>query len=48
MLWGWARAALTGVARYEDPEFRKFLRSYHRRVLWLGKKRAIEAVSKIR
>lgn len=42
MLWGWLRSALQGLRRYENPAFRAFLRRYHRRVLWNGKKRAIE------
>lgn len=42
MLWGWLSSALQGMRRYENPAFRAFLRRYHRRVLWNGKKRAIE------
>jgi len=42
MLWGWLKSALQGKPRYEDLEFRKFLRSYQRRALLVGKKRAIE------
>ena len=42
MLWGWLKSALSGKARYEDAEFRKFLRRYQWRVLWVGKKRAAE------
>jgi hypothetical protein len=41
MLWGWLRSALMRVPRYEDPEFRAFLRRYHRRVLLVGKERAV-------
>jgi len=41
ILWGWLKSALQGKARYEDPEFRKFLRHYHWRALLLGKRRAI-------
>lgn len=40
-LWGWIKAALTRQPRYADPEFRKFLRAYQRRVLLVGKKRAL-------
>lgn len=42
MLWGWLRAAIRGLPRYEDPEFRSFLRRYQWRALWCGKKRALE------
>ena len=41
MLWGWLKAAIQRKPRYENPEFRKFLRAYHRRVLLVGKARAI-------
>jgi biofilm PGA synthesis N-glycosyltransferase PgaC len=44
MLWGWVKSALSGKARYEDATFRKFLRHYQRRVLWVGKKRAVEEI----
>lgn len=42
MLWGWVKSALAGLPRYEDPNFRRFLRQYQRRVLLVGKKRALE------
>lgn len=42
MLWGWVRAAVRGDARYADPEFRRFLTRYQRRVLQVGKRRALE------
>jgi poly-beta-1,6-N-acetyl-D-glucosamine synthase len=48
MLWGWLKAALTGKPRYEDIAFRKFLRRYQWRALWLGKKRAIEEIDRKR
>lgn len=41
MLWGWLKSALQGKPRYEDAEFRRFLRRYQWRSLLLGKKRAI-------
>jgi poly-beta-1,6-N-acetyl-D-glucosamine synthase len=44
MLWGWVKSALAGKPRYEDAEFRKFLRRYQWRVLCVGKKRAIEEI----
>jgi glycosyltransferase involved in cell wall biosynthesis len=42
MLWGWLRSALERRRRLEDPEFRRALRAYQRRVLLIGKKRALE------
>jgi len=42
MLWGWMKSALARKPRYEDPAFRVFLRRYQRRVLLLGKQRALE------
>lgn len=42
MLWGWISSALAREPRYEDAEFRRFLRRYQRRALLLGKKRALE------
>ena len=44
MLWGWLLSALQGKPRYADPEFRKFLRRYQWRALWVSKKRAIEEI----
>jgi glycosyltransferase involved in cell wall biosynthesis len=44
MLLGWLRAAIARQPRYGDLEFRHFLRRYQRRVLWLGKKRALEQI----
>ena len=44
MLWGWIRSALQGKPRYQDPEFRGFLRRYQWRALLVGKKRAIEEI----
>jgi glycosyltransferase involved in cell wall biosynthesis len=41
MLWGWLRSALTGSPRYQDMEFRRFLRRYQMRALLFGKKRAL-------
>jgi poly-beta-1,6-N-acetyl-D-glucosamine synthase len=40
--WGWISSALQRKPRYEDREFRRFLRHYHRRVLLVGKKRAVD------
>lgn len=44
MLWGWILSALRGNQRYEDSEFRKFLRQYQNRTLLVGKKSAIEEI----
>lgn len=44
MLWGWLSSALQGKPRFDDPEFRKFLRRYQWRALLVGKKRAIEEI----
>ena len=44
MLWGWLKSALRDESRYEDPEFRKFLRTYQWRALLFGKTRAIESM----
>lgn len=41
MLWGWVKAALQRKPRYENVEFRRFLRAYQRRSLMVGKSRAI-------
>ena len=41
MLWGWIKSAATSKPRYENAEFRRFLRRYQQRVLLVGKKRAI-------
>jgi len=42
MLWGYVRSALRRLPRYDNPEFRRFLRRYQRRALIVGKRRAIE------
>lgn len=42
MWWGYVRAWLQRKERYADPEFRAFLRRYHRRCLLFGKRRATE------
>ncbi len=44
MLWGWLGSALRGKPRYPDLRFRLFLRRYQRRVMLVGKKRALEEV----
>lgn len=44
ILWGWLKSALQGRPRYQDAEFRRFLRRYHWRALTVGKKRAVEEI----
>jgi glycosyltransferase involved in cell wall biosynthesis len=39
-LWGYARAWLKGAPRYDDLEFRRYLRRYHRTMLVRGRARA--------
>lgn len=46
MLWGWLSSAATGKPRYEDPDFRAFLRRYQRACLWRGKARATEELDR--
>jgi poly-beta-1,6-N-acetyl-D-glucosamine synthase len=41
MLWGWLKSAVQRKPRFDDPEFRRFLRRYQARVLLAGKARAI-------
>jgi biofilm PGA synthesis N-glycosyltransferase PgaC len=48
ILWGWVKSALQRKPRYEDREFRKFLRRYHMRALLVGKRRAIEEIHRAR
>ena len=48
MLWGWLHSALRRKSRFENPEFRQFLRDYHRRVLLTGKKRAVASLAAAR
>jgi glycosyltransferase involved in cell wall biosynthesis len=40
MLWGYARSAARGAPRYDDLEFRRFLRRYQRLALLVGKRAA--------
>lgn len=44
MLYGWLEAAMRRRPRYEDPEFRRFLRAYQRRALIVGKARSIRDI----
>jgi glycosyltransferase involved in cell wall biosynthesis len=45
-VWGYVRAWLKGTARYPDPQFRRFLRRYHRTVLLRGKTRTVQMFDK--
>ncbi len=44
ILWGWIRSALQAKPRYQDMEFRRFLRKYQMRALLVGKKKAIDEI----
>jgi biofilm PGA synthesis N-glycosyltransferase PgaC len=48
MLWGYGSSSLRGLARYEDRDFRLFLRRYQRMSLLMGKRRAIERIDRER
>lgn len=41
ILWGWIKSAVLRKPRYDNLEFRRFLRRYQWRALLVGKKRAI-------
>jgi len=40
MLWGYITSWLKGLPRYNDPDFRRFLRSYQHACLRIGKQAA--------
>jgi hypothetical protein len=40
MLWGYFSSWAKGLPRYNDPEFRRFLRTYQHACLRLGKQTA--------
>ncbi len=44
MLWGYVRSGLSGSRRYEDEQFRRFLRRYQWMCLLMGKKRATRKI----
>lgn len=44
MLWGYVWSAIQRKPRYENPEFRRFLRRWQWRALVVGKQRAVEEV----
>jgi poly-beta-1,6-N-acetyl-D-glucosamine synthase len=45
MLWGYLRSWLKGLPRYEDLEFRRFLRAYQHACLRMGKRAATARVN---
>jgi len=45
MLWGYLRSWLKGLPRYDDLEFRRFLRSYQHACLRMGKRAATARVN---
>lgn len=45
MLWGYLRSWLKGLPRYDDLEFRRFLRSYQHTCLRMGKRAATARVN---
>lgn len=45
MLWGYFRSWFQGLPRYDDPEFRRFLRAYQHACLRLGKRVATARVN---
>jgi glycosyltransferase involved in cell wall biosynthesis len=45
MMWGYCRSAAKRAPRYDDAEFRRFLRLYQRECLVQGKKKATAAVN---
>lgn len=48
MIWGWLKSALLRKPRYPNPEFRRFLRRYHMRAMFVGKRRAVAALDMAR
>ena len=45
MLWGYFRSWLKGLPRYDDIEFRRFLRSYQKACLRMGKRAATAEIN---
>ncbi|MDQ2734219.1 MAG: glycosyltransferase family 2 protein [Pseudomonadota bacterium] len=48
MVWGWLKSALLRKPRYEEPGFRAFLRRYQWRALMVGKRRAVDEMTRER
>ena len=47
ILWGYLAAALRGLPRYDNPEFRRFLRAFQWRCLLTGKARAVQHTNQV-
>jgi glycosyltransferase involved in cell wall biosynthesis len=47
ILWGWLKSAILRKSRYDNLNFRRFLRRYQMRVLLVGKRRAIEELTQV-
>jgi glycosyltransferase involved in cell wall biosynthesis len=45
-LWGWLRSWIQRKPRYEDQEFRSFLRRFQWRAMLVGKQRAVDEISR--
>jgi hypothetical protein len=45
MLWGYVSSAARGAKRYDDPEFRRFLRQYQSSALIHGKREAVRRLN---
>jgi hypothetical protein len=48
MLWGYFSSAARGAPRYDDEEFRRFLRRYQHLALRVGKREAIRRINQER
>jgi glycosyltransferase involved in cell wall biosynthesis len=46
IMWGWIKSAALGKPRYQNSDFRRFLRRYQIRALLFGKRRAIEQLTR--
>jgi poly-beta-1,6-N-acetyl-D-glucosamine synthase len=47
MIWGWLKSALQRKPRYDNQEFRKFIRRYQLNVLLFGKDRALQKLNSV-
>jgi biofilm PGA synthesis N-glycosyltransferase PgaC len=47
IMWGWLKSAALRKPRYENPEFRRFLRRYQMRALFVGKRRTIAEFTQV-
>jgi poly-beta-1,6-N-acetyl-D-glucosamine synthase len=46
IMWGWVKSAALRNPRYDNPQFRSFLRRYQMRALLVGKRRAIAELTR--